>query len=140
MENIISVFERRWMRPIVCKDGKLRTAHSHVAGFAGSHNAAKSRSLLVLYHRLFTLKTSSGLTCRQLSDQSGVTFGYLKHRLSKWITWHYLLRKSSVRPFKYRIAHRGIHFVERRIPLQRLEEYCVAIKVSRNNKSLQADI
>lgn len=124
------VFERRWVRPVFCKDGRVLTAHGHVANFKHKSNSAKSRVLILLYHRLFTLKVSSGLTCRQLSDQSGVSFFYLKHRLGKWTDWHYLLR-TSARPFKYRISARGIHFVECRIPEQRLSEYTVAIKASR---------
>lgn len=130
MENTVTVFERRWMRQVVCRDGRLRTAHSHIASFRGCHNSSKSRTLLVLYHRMFSLKASSGLTCRQLSEQSGVSLGYLKHRLSKWVDWHYLLRNRK-RPFRYGIAKRGVGFVERRIPPQRLEEYCEAIKASR---------
>ena len=103
--------------PVDYRDGKVRLARRHIATFHGIHNHSKSRVVLVLCHRRFTLKTNTGLTARQLSEQSGIGHRYLKDRLHKWIEWQYLKRERAVSPtsglpcFSYTIAACGILFV-----------------------------
>jgi hypothetical protein len=128
------VLVKRWRRKIKTRAGVWVTAHEHVANFWGNHNSAKSRCLLILYHRKFTLKSNSGISVRELSTLSGVSYRYLRNRLNKWTSWLYVLRKASKTGkrnslyYKYTIDERGIHFVEDRIPKQRLQEYVAVIR------------
>lgn len=128
---------KQWMRPIHTKEGKLVIARPHEATFNGRHNACKSKALIVLYHRKYKLHQSTGLTLKELSRASGVSYSYLKSRLGKWVSWGYLLRKitnGTNRPvYSYSIGKRGRHFVEDRIPKDILSQYIEDIKALRVN-------
>ncbi|MFC2022043.1 hypothetical protein ACFLTR_02360 [Chloroflexota bacterium] len=90
------------------------------------------RPLIVLYHRINRLAASTGLSLKELSEQSGVKYSYLESRLAKWVKWEYIIRKvkqGDNRPvYCYSIASRGIHFVEDRIPRDRLQDYIAEIR------------
>jgi hypothetical protein len=127
-----------WMpRPIHTKEGKLVIARPHEATFNGRHNACKSKALIVLYHRKYKLHQATGLTLKELSQASGVSYSYLKSRLAKWVEWDYLHRKigeSNGGPvYFYTISKRGKHFIEDRIPRDILSRYIEDIKALRAN-------
>jgi hypothetical protein len=56
-------------------------------------------------------------------------------RVGKWVAWDYLVRKIKQgmnRPvYSYSIAKRGEHFIEDRIPRERLKDYLEEIRASR---------
>jgi len=128
------MIEKRWLRSIHTSEGKLVTARPHEATFNGRHNCCKSKTLVVLYHRKQKISETTGLTLRELSLASGVSYAYLKSRLAKWVEWKYLVRKMTDginRPvYSYLIGERGEHFVEDRIPRERLVEYVAEIRIN----------
>ena len=122
--------------PVRCKDGKTRIAHPHIGTFRGKQNASKSKILLICYHHKFMQHSAIGLSARELAERSGVNYGYLKKRLAKWVGWKYLLRKATAGPlgqpvFVYAIAARGAHFLEVRVPREKLNQYLAEIKAAK---------
>jgi len=72
-------------------------AHEHRAGFNGAHNRSKSKALIILHRQKFTLGDNTPLTVRQIAQESGVSYGFLKVRFSFWAnTCHYVIRKPIV--------------------------------------------
>jgi hypothetical protein len=120
--------------PVKCsKTGKMVIAHEHRAGFTGAHNRSKSKALIILHRQKFTLGDNTPLTVRQIAQESGVSYGFLKVRFSFWTnTCHYVIRKPIVNEsglaYGYVIAARGIHFVEDIIPCDRLSDYLAEIR------------
>ena len=125
--------DKDFFMPVRCKDGKTRIAHPHIATFRGKHNASKSKILLICYHQKFMEQSTIGFSARELAEISGVSYSYLKKRLSKWVEWKYLLRKATAGPhgkpvFVYSIATRGSHFLEDRAPKEKLDQYLREIR------------
>ena len=128
--------DKDFFMPVRCKDGKTRIAHPHIGTFRGKHNASKSKILLICYHQKFMLHSAIALSARELAETSGVSYGYLKKRLAKWVEWKYLLRKATAGPlgqpvFVYTIAARGAHFLEVRAPREKLNQYLAEIKAAK---------
>jgi predicted ArsR family transcriptional regulator len=127
------------MRPFYSKDGRLITPRPHEAHFQGIHNASKAKVLIYL-HFLHRKGHHSGKTAKQLHDATGVSFEYLKSRLTFWHHIEYL-RRSVIDPgkgrplFAYRINDRGIRFVDERIPPDRYDDYVREINEWQRNKT-----
>jgi hypothetical protein len=126
--------------PVRCKDGKTRIAHPHIVTFKGKHNASKSKILLICYHQKFMEHSTIGFSARQLATASGVSYGYLKKRLPKWVEWQYLLRKATAGPqgkplFIYSIASRGSHFLEDRAPKEKLDQCLREIRAAKTQSA-----
>jgi len=125
--------------PVKCrKTGRMVIAHEHRAGFNGAHNRSKSKALIILHRQKFTLGDNTPLTVRQIAQESGVSYGFLKVRFSFWTnTCHYVIRKPIVNEsglaYGYTIAARGIHFVEDIIPRNRLSDYIAEIRDYKSN-------
>jgi len=125
-----------WMpRPVTTRTGKTVLAHVHKASFKGVHNATKSKVFIVLYHRRFKLGEHTGLSLHEIVDNTGANYHYLTGRLLKWIQWGYVKRKpgqAEGRPvFLYTIAKRGKHFIEHRLPKDKLQQYTAEIREHR---------
>lgn len=84
------------------------------------------------------MKLSTGLTLGQLVDESGVSYQYVKTRITKWCAWGFLQRRFTVqkgRPvYSYSIGERGIHFIRDVVPKEWLEKYAQMI---RDNRKIQ---
>lgn len=115
------------MEPFETKDGRLIIPKEHEVVFVGKNNSCKSKVLIYLHH-----KKGSYLSARQLHRVTGVSYDYLKQRLSFWFNIRYLNRKAS-KPAKgsphweYCIAERGEHFVTTRIPIDKRSQYVAEI-------------
>jgi predicted ArsR family transcriptional regulator len=108
------------------------------ATFNGRHNKQKSKLLIVLYDRLKNLKKRGGLRIRELAGASGVSYDYLRARLTLLYGWGYIHRriiKKYNRPiYRYTITKKGIRFVEKRIPKDKLQEYIREIQETTGNR------
>lgn len=128
----------RWLKPVHTRDGRTVLARPHEATFHGKHNMAKSKALITLYHLKYKLADTRGLTLKQLSIQSGVSYNTLKSSLGDWFLWKYVKRRAiegSTRPkFAYVIGHRGEHFIEDRLPKNRLQDYISEIRAYRQTR------
>jgi predicted ArsR family transcriptional regulator len=119
-------------------DGRPRVNQHrpHTATFNGSHNASKTKALVVLYHRKHTLRLNTGLSSLQLHQQSGVSYDTLRSHLKRWVEYRYLARRPADshrgRPvYYYTIAARGEHFIQDIVPRDVLDRYVKEIKQSR---------
>ncbi|MFC2040433.1 hypothetical protein ACFLTW_04600 [Chloroflexota bacterium] len=117
------------MIPFYSKDGRLIAPRNHTAYFGGRNNSAKGKVLIWLLH-----KKGRFLTARQIHDQTGVSYDYLRARLSFWFNIRYINRKailpSKGRPlWAYGIAERGEHFVNERIPIEKHNEFVADINL-----------
>jgi predicted ArsR family transcriptional regulator len=127
------------MRPFYSKDGRLITPRPHEAYFRGKYNASKAKVLIYLLY-LHRKGDRSGKTAQQIHDATGVSFEYLKSRLTFWYHINYL-RRSAFDPgrgrslFIYRIDERGIRFVDERIPPDRYSDYVREINEWRQNNA-----
>ena len=96
-------------------------ARIHMATFRGRHNATKSKVLIVLYH--FNEKGYfKGFDVNDLAERTMCPLSSIKSGVCRWTKWRYLTRIDST-PYRYKIAHRGIHFVDNIIPDARLADY-----------------
>lgn len=129
------MIDYRWLKPVHTRDGRTVIARPHEATFNGKHNSAKARTLIVLYHLKHKLSDTRGLTLKQLAITSGVSYSTLKSSLGDWCMWKYVKRRvieGTTRPmFSYVIGQRGEHFVENRIPRNRLQDYITEISAYR---------
>ncbi len=87
-----------------------------IASFNGLHNAAKSKTLLLLYFHRYQLGKRTGLPVRDIYLRSGCNYNYLLSRLCWWTRWKYISRYSDTgfdgKPvFFYKIAPRGKRFL-----------------------------
>lgn len=111
------------MEPFNSKDGRLIIPEEHIADFTGKNNSCKSKVLIYLLH-----KKGSYLSALQLHRAIGVSYAYLRQRLSFWYNIRYINRKVRA-PAKgspswaYCIAERGEHFVNARIPQDKKNQY-----------------
>ena len=126
------------MLPFISKDGRTIIPVDHTADFTGKNNSVKGKVLIWLLY-----KRGSYFTARQLSEETGVDFNYLKCQLSFWYLIRYVDRKvvepSRGRPWwTYKIAERGVHFVNDRIPEEKRIEFINDINLWRNNQNLAA--
>lgn len=117
------------MRPFNSKDGRLIVPVDHMADFTGKNNSSKSKVLIWLLHNKGKFRTA-----RQLYNDIGVDYDYLRTRLSFWYNIRYLNRKAVIprmgRPaWAYCIAERGEHFVNARIPVEKYNEYIAEINL-----------
>ncbi len=101
---------------------RVITRKSHHATFNATHNASKSKVLIMLHYFKNTLHDNSGLDARELYLHTGVGYNYLLARLPKWAEWKYVLRHSSIgtngKPvWHYKIAARGERFISERLYL-----------------------
>ena len=124
------------MRPFTTKDGRTIEPRGHEATFRGLHNASKSKVLIYLRHWLKHGK--GGQTARQLSEATGVSYDYLRARLSFWHRIRYIDRRAidpgQGRPqFAYKISERGLRFVTDRIPPDRLADYIAELNLWRKD-------
>lgn len=111
------------MKPFETKDGRLIIPVDHIADFTGGNNASKSKVLIFLLH----IGDTRYMTARELADKTGVSYSYLKARLSFWFNIRYLNRKvrapAKGKPsWSYCIAERGRDFVLDRIPPDKKNE------------------
>jgi len=111
------------MRPFYSKDGRLIEPRDHIADFTGKNNSCKGKVLIYLLH-----VKGKYLTARQLHDKTGVSYDYLRQRLSFWFNIRYINRKvlapARGKPaWAYCIAERGDHFVNYRIPQDKRNEF-----------------
>ena len=118
----------------------MRTYKSRFATFRGSHNASKTKTLIILHHHKYNLKLSTGLNVRQLHSESGVNYDYLRSRLGKWFKWKYVSRRAhddgNGRPmFYYTITVRGEHFINNIVPKDVLTRYINEINQYRTNST-----
>jgi len=119
------------MQPFESKDGRVIVPYSHTADFTGKNNSTKSKVLIWLIHNKGKYRTA-----RQLADDTGVSYDYLRARLSFWYNIRYINRKVVTprkgRPvWAYCIAERGEHFVNNRIPVDKHNEYVKDINLWR---------
>jgi len=110
---------------------KIRTYRPVIATFNGKHNQMKSKALIILLDR--KQKELGGLTLKQLTIASSVSYEYLKARLGVWHGWRYVNRRVTTngknKPvFSYSIAARGIKFVNERIPPDVVHRYIMELK------------
>jgi hypothetical protein len=80
----------------------------------------KGRCLIVLYHRMYKLGISKGLSYSELAAQAGVSKDYVGSKVCLWVTWKYINKKAgtnaSGRPvYVYSIAARGVKFIQERM-------------------------
>ena len=120
------------MRPFYSKDGRFIEPWDHIADFTGRNNSCKGKVLIFLLHL-----RGRYLTARQLHDETGVNYDYLRQRLSFWYNIRYINRKvvapSKGKPaWAYCIAERGENFVNIRIPTDKRNEYVSDIYLWRN--------
>ena len=116
------------MEPFNSKDGRLIKPHDHLADFTGDNNRSKSKVLIWLLHNKGKYRTA-----RQLAEDTGCAYAYLKGRLSFWYNIRYINRHAVLpargRPhWAYCIAERGAHFVNDRIPANKYDEYIKEVK------------
>ena len=124
------------MLPFISKDGRTIVPVDHTADFTGKNNSAKGKVLIWLLY-----KHGSYFTSRQLAEETGVDFNYLKCRLSFWYLIRYIDRKvvepSRGRPWwTYCIDDRGIHFVNDCMPPEKRNELTEEINTWRSNQNL----
>jgi hypothetical protein len=108
----------------------------HEATFKPPHNWLKSKTLIVLFDRAVLKQDSSGLTVRELAEQSGCNPKSLQSRIAYWVKWKYVARRPSVDNngrlvWVYAIATRGIEFVQIRLPDCVRNEMIAEIKTTR---------
>lgn len=127
-------------RRYVSSKGQEFETRPHFATFNAKHNASKVKALIVLYHRAFTLRQTSGLTLGDLHRQSGVDYFYLKTRLAKWVGWKYLQKhivcKNGKPCYSYNIAERGKHFIEDIVPAEWLKAYIAEIRTFKTSQNI----
>lgn len=122
------------------KAGKHVETKPHLAIFNDRHNGSKCRVLIVLYHRKYKLKDTTGLGVGELHRQSGVNYDYIKSRVTKWVEWKYLERKvrdnKAGRPlYVYTLAERGRHIIEDILPQDWLKRYITEIQAFKVNNT-----
>ena len=127
------------MRPFYSKDGRMIEPRDHIADFTGKNNSCKGKVLIYLLH-----VKGKYLTARQLHDTTGVSYDYLKGRLSFWFNIRYVNRKvlapAKGKPaWAYCIAERGELFVNYRIPQDKRNEFIQEIN-DWNESKRRADI
>jgi hypothetical protein len=122
----------------IAKDGRRIIARPHIAVFNKKHNACKAKVLILLYHRKYIDNTVSGLRIRDVHKLTGVSYEYIKFRVSKWVAWGYLSRQGDSKPYTYSIADRGRHIVEDIIPREWLEYYIGEIRAHKAQLSKQS--
>jgi len=111
------------MEPFQAKNGRVIIPEEHIVDFTGKNNSCKSKVFLYLIH-----KEGSYLSALQLNWVTGVSYAYLKQRLSFWYNIRYLNRKAT-KPAKgrpswaYCIAERGINFLNIRLPEDKRNQY-----------------
>lgn len=118
-------------REFMTKDGRTVRTQAHIATFNESHNASKSKMMMCLYK-----ETHGGISVGTLHRLSGVDYGYLRSKLSRWVSWGYVVRKVSIpekgRPiFLYSLGERGRHFVDDILPKPWLQQYAAEIRQHR---------
>ena len=119
------------MQPFYSKDKRVIVPRDHVACFIGKNNSAKGKTLLYLLH-----EKGKYFTARQLHEETGVSYDYLRQRLSFWFNIRYLDRAPSISvkgklAWGYCIDDRGEHFVKDRIPEERREAYLAEMNLWR---------
>lgn len=116
----------------ITKAGKLVETKPHYASFNHKHNAAKSKVLIVLYHRRFNVNDNTGMGIGELHRATGANYGYLTVKVTKWCQWQYISRAVRAgergRPiYVYSLAKRGQHFIEDVLPPEWLKQYIIDI-------------
>jgi len=111
------------MEPFESKDGRLIIPEEHIVDFTGRNNSSKGKVLIYLAH----IK-GKYLTALQLHQATGVSYDYLRQRLSFWYNIRYINRKviapAKGRPkWTYCIAERGLNFVDVRLPDDKRNQY-----------------
>ena len=122
------------MNPFYSKDGRLIVPVDHYADFTGKNNSSKSKILLWLQ-----FKKGAHYTARQLHNDTGVNYDYLRGRLSFWYNIRYVNREVRVRQkgspaWAYCIAERGEIFISR-IPQDKRNEFIEEINLWRQIQS-----
>lgn len=115
------------MKPFVSKDGRLIEPVDHLACFRGKNNSSKGKVLIYLLYLEGKFRTA-----RQIFFDTGVSYAYLRSRLSFWFNIRYLNRKALLPArgspvWAYAIAERGKNFVTYRIPPEKRNEYVSSI-------------
>jgi len=117
----------------------------HKATFEGRHNSSKARVLLSLYEIMFTHGVNKGFNAGEIHLLSGVPINTINASLPKWHRWHYVARRAQVNgngkpAFFYYLGARGKHFVEERIPPDKLKRYSEEIKAFRKERGVKLSI
>jgi len=117
----------------------------HRATFRGQHNGSKAKVLLVLYDLMYTHGINKGFNAEEIHLLSGVPINTVKSRLSKWHEWNYVSRRAQTNgngkpAFFYYLGARGKHFIEERIPADKLKRYIEEIKTFRKERGVKLSI
>lgn len=104
----------------------MQRYQEHIATFKGKHNMNKAKILLYLYAKKMR-GDPSGRSAREIYLATGVPYNYLKSRLGVLTDWGYLDRRAIGRKkgraiYHYRIAERGVRFVELRLPPEKYNQ------------------
>lgn len=110
------------------RDGREIQPVDHIACFKGDNNRSKSMVLIWLMYNGGTFRTA-----KQLANDIGVNYNYIKARLMFWYRIRYVNRKLLIRNtgrpvWSYCIAERGRHFCVDIIPDDKFDEYLNSIK------------
>ena len=122
------------------KDGREIEPRDHIACFLGKNNSSKGRVLIWLMHLGGKFRTA-----RQIADETGVNYEYIKARLMFWFRIKYVNRKLLIpsvgRPvWSYCIAERGRHFVDEHLPADKFSEYINDINLWRKARAASAKL
>ncbi len=120
---------------------KIFIMRPHIATFNGSHNSVKSKVLLVLYFRKIDQGDDSGMTLRELFNETGCNILSLYAHVGEYAYKYrdpYLNRTMSMNSaqmlWHYTIAQRGIRFVEQRLTSDARARFLAEIKAYREGK------
>lgn len=96
------------------------------ATFNGKHNRTKVIVLITLYER--KKKGLPGLTLAELSETIPINYSSLSASLVRYCRqgWDYCNKRIGLHKgkpsYRYEIAHRGVHFLEHRVPPDVLQD------------------
>jgi hypothetical protein len=96
-----------------------------IATFNGEHNISKSKLLLILYSANKAWARHS-FTAKELSCLTGLTLPAIKALVWRLYRYRYIGRRDCGYCYEYRIATRGVNFVEERIP-EEVSDYLIPI-------------
>jgi len=112
------------MRPFNSRDGRHIEPREHIVDFTGKNNSSKSTIFIYLQYLKGNYRS-----VRQLHDETGVSYDYLRSKISSWWRWRFLNRRANLpakgKPYwSYSLAERGDDFIKYRVPLEKYNE-CV---------------
>jgi hypothetical protein len=103
----------------------IRTIN-YVVSFLGKHNRTRCLAWLVLYDNYLGHK--GGLTLRELTRLTGISYGSLSVSIVKWVRWRYIGYEPRKGGRRYYILKRGRDWIERWKGTMPLNMYLEEIK------------